>query len=89
MFSSIGNAEAAREFCEHHDCPANWKDADGENCCIHHANIHSCPMGYMVHTLIFNLLRFLYFPSALFEAVVMSKPLWWFQTNQGKVPHVR
>ncbi|XP_076019064.1 atrial natriuretic peptide receptor 1 [Genypterus blacodes] len=45
--SSIVNAEAARSFCEHHDCPANWKDADGENCCIHHANIHSCPLGYM------------------------------------------
>ncbi|TKS93326.1 Atrial natriuretic peptide receptor 2 [Collichthys lucidus] len=45
--SSIVNAEAARRFCEHHDCPANWKDAEGENCCIHHANIHSCPLGYM------------------------------------------
>ncbi|XP_071314975.1 uncharacterized protein [Trachinotus anak] len=45
--SSIVNAEAARRFCEHHDCPSNWKDADGENCCIHHANIHSCPLGYM------------------------------------------
>ncbi|KAM7376847.1 hypothetical protein PAMA_013558 [Pampus argenteus] len=45
--SSIENAEQARRFCEHHDCPANWKDADGENCCIHHANIHSCPLGYM------------------------------------------
>lgn len=51
VFSSIVNADAARMFCEHHECPANWKDADGENCCIHHANIHSCPMGYMVHTL--------------------------------------
>lgn len=46
--SSILNAEAARKFCEHQECPANWKDADGENCCIHHANIHSCPMAYMV-----------------------------------------
>ncbi|XP_057711388.1 atrial natriuretic peptide receptor 1-like [Corythoichthys intestinalis] len=45
--SSIEGAEDARRFCEHHDCPANWKDADGENCCIHHANIHSCPLGYM------------------------------------------
>ncbi|KAG7232193.1 hypothetical protein INR49_009452 [Caranx melampygus] len=45
--SSIVNAAEARRFCEHHDCPSNWKDADGENCCIHHANIHSCPMGYM------------------------------------------
>ncbi|XP_028298297.1 atrial natriuretic peptide receptor 1 [Gouania willdenowi] len=45
--SSIRNAEEARSFCEHHECPSNWKDANGENCCIHHANIHSCPMGYM------------------------------------------
>uniref|UniRef100_A0A3P8UZ15 Guanylate cyclase n=1 Tax=Cynoglossus semilaevis TaxID=244447 RepID=A0A3P8UZ15_CYNSE len=45
--SSIVDAEAARRFCEHHDCPISWKDADGENCCIHHANIHSCPLGYM------------------------------------------
>lgn len=42
------NAEAARWFCEHHECPANWKDANEDNCCIHHANIHSCPLGYMV-----------------------------------------
>uniref|UniRef100_A0A672ZB34 Guanylate cyclase n=2 Tax=Sphaeramia orbicularis TaxID=375764 RepID=A0A672ZB34_9TELE len=45
--SSIVTAEDARKFCEHLDCPTNWKDADGENCCIHHANIHSCPLGYM------------------------------------------
>lgn len=51
VFSSIVTPEQARRFCEHHDCPANWKDANGENCCIHHANIHSCPLGYMVHTL--------------------------------------
>uniref|UniRef100_A0A3Q2Y5M5 Guanylate cyclase n=1 Tax=Hippocampus comes TaxID=109280 RepID=A0A3Q2Y5M5_HIPCM len=45
--SSIVDAQDARRFCEHHECPANWKDADGENCCIHHANIHSCPLAYM------------------------------------------
>ncbi|KAM4537078.1 atrial natriuretic peptide receptor 1 [Odontesthes bonariensis] len=45
--SSITDAAAARSFCEHHECPADWKDANGENCCIHHANIHSCPLGYM------------------------------------------
>uniref|UniRef100_A0A667WN19 Guanylate cyclase n=1 Tax=Myripristis murdjan TaxID=586833 RepID=A0A667WN19_9TELE len=45
--SSIVDAAAARRFCEEHNCPTNWKDADGENCCIHHANIHSCPLGYM------------------------------------------
>ncbi|XP_056156767.1 atrial natriuretic peptide receptor 2-like [Lampris incognitus] len=45
--SSIVDAVAAKRFCEHHNCPANWKDASGDNCCIHHANIHSCPLGYM------------------------------------------
>ncbi|KAJ8262235.1 hypothetical protein GJAV_G00164130 [Gymnothorax javanicus] len=46
--SSINNASSAKRFCEEHECPSNWKDANGENCCIHHANIHSCPMGHMV-----------------------------------------
>ncbi|XP_020567060.1 membrane guanylyl cyclase isoform X1 [Oryzias latipes] len=45
--SDITDAASARSFCERHECPANWKDANGENCCIHHANIHSCPLGYM------------------------------------------
>ncbi|KAJ3585273.1 hypothetical protein NHX12_013994 [Muraenolepis orangiensis] len=27
--------------------PHSWNDANGENCCIHHANIHSCPIGYL------------------------------------------
>ncbi|KAM6949143.1 atrial natriuretic peptide receptor 1 [Aplochiton taeniatus] len=44
---SILDAGDARRFCESNDCPANWKDANGENCCIHHANIHSCPIGYL------------------------------------------
>ncbi|KAF4078408.1 hypothetical protein AMELA_G00198840 [Ameiurus melas] len=44
---SIKDADEARRFCEQQECPSNWKDANGENCCIHHANIHSCPMGYM------------------------------------------
>ncbi|KAI5609296.1 atrial natriuretic peptide receptor 2-like, partial [Silurus asotus] len=43
----ITDAVEARHFCEEQECPNNWKDANGENCCIHHANIHSCPMGYM------------------------------------------
>ncbi|POI32169.1 hypothetical protein CIB84_004079, partial [Bambusicola thoracicus] len=42
------NASAAKEFCEEHECPASWKDANGENCCVHHANIHSCPLAFMV-----------------------------------------
>ncbi|KAF7650153.1 hypothetical protein LDENG_00130460, partial [Lucifuga dentata] len=46
--SSIVNAAAARSFCEDHECPPNWKDADEENCCVHHANIHSCPLAYMI-----------------------------------------
>ncbi|KAI2649376.1 Atrial natriuretic peptide receptor 2 [Labeo rohita] len=41
------NPAEARRFCEQHECPTDWKDANGENCCIHHANIHSCPMGFM------------------------------------------
>ncbi|XP_065601277.1 atrial natriuretic peptide receptor 2-like [Cyrtonyx montezumae] len=41
------NAAAAKEFCEEHECPASWKDANGDNCCIHHANIHSCPLAFM------------------------------------------
>ncbi|XP_016359873.1 atrial natriuretic peptide receptor 1 [Sinocyclocheilus anshuiensis] len=44
---SITDPAEARRFCEQHECPADWKDASGENCCIHHANIHSCPMGFM------------------------------------------
>uniref|UniRef100_A0A3B3TD00 Guanylate cyclase n=1 Tax=Paramormyrops kingsleyae TaxID=1676925 RepID=A0A3B3TD00_9TELE len=46
--SSIRDAASAQRFCEEQECPSNWKDANGENCCIHHANIHSCPMSYMV-----------------------------------------
>ncbi|GAB0205893.1 atrial natriuretic peptide receptor 2-like [Grus japonensis] len=41
------NATAAKEFCEEHECPASWKDANGENCCVYHANIHSCPLAFM------------------------------------------
>ncbi|KAF4096230.1 atrial natriuretic peptide receptor 1 [Onychostoma macrolepis] len=44
---SITDPAEARHFCEQHECPADWKNANGENCCIHHANIHSCPMGFM------------------------------------------
>nr|XP_014352245.1 PREDICTED: atrial natriuretic peptide receptor 1-like [Latimeria chalumnae] len=43
------DAAAAKKFCEEHECPLNWKDANGENCCIHHANIHSCPLAFMVN----------------------------------------
>ncbi|KFP28985.1 Atrial natriuretic peptide receptor 2, partial [Colius striatus] len=43
----ISNAAAAKEFCEEHECPASWKDANDKNCCVHHANIHSCPLAFM------------------------------------------
>lgn len=42
------NASEARRFCHHHDCPANWNSANEINCCVYHANIHSCPLGLMV-----------------------------------------
>ncbi|NXV35058.1 ANPRB protein, partial [Rissa tridactyla] len=45
---SSSNATAAKEFCEEHECPASWKNANGENCCVYHANIHSCPLAFMV-----------------------------------------
>lgn len=47
----VSNAAAAKKFCEEQECPSNWKDANGENCCVHHANIHSCPLAFMVSTI--------------------------------------
>ncbi|KAM8960519.1 atrial natriuretic peptide receptor 1-like [Pelodytes ibericus] len=44
---SHSDAASAKKFCEEQECPSNWKDANGENCCVHHANIHSCPMSFM------------------------------------------
>ncbi|KAM4706822.1 atrial natriuretic peptide receptor 1-like [Discoglossus pictus] len=44
---SYSDAESAKRFCEETECPSNWKDANGENCCVHHANIHSCPLSFM------------------------------------------
>ncbi|XP_061473687.1 atrial natriuretic peptide receptor 1-like [Rhineura floridana] len=44
---SHSDAMAAKKFCEEQECPPNWKDANGENCCVHHANIHSCPLAFM------------------------------------------
>lgn len=46
------NATAAKEFCEEHECPASWKDANRENCCVYHANIHSCPLAFMVSIMV-------------------------------------
>ncbi|KAE8632671.1 hypothetical protein XENTR_v10001623 [Xenopus tropicalis] len=41
------DATSAKRFCEEQECPSNWKDANGDNCCVHHANIHSCPLSFM------------------------------------------
>ncbi|XP_063312620.1 atrial natriuretic peptide receptor 1-like [Pelobates fuscus] len=44
---SQSDAASAKRFCELQECPSNWKDANEENCCVHHANIHSCPLPFM------------------------------------------
>ncbi|GCC18112.1 hypothetical protein chiPu_0017803 [Chiloscyllium punctatum] len=41
------NASEAKRFCEEKECPINWKDATESNCCVYHANIHSCPLAFM------------------------------------------
>ncbi|XP_032883737.1 atrial natriuretic peptide receptor 2-like [Amblyraja radiata] len=41
------NASEAKRFCEENECPSEWKHATESNCCIYHANIHSCPMAFM------------------------------------------
>ncbi|XP_053326331.1 atrial natriuretic peptide receptor 2-like [Spea bombifrons] len=41
------NASVAKHFCEQVECPSDWKYATAENCCIYHANIHSCPLAFM------------------------------------------
>ncbi|XP_056388499.1 atrial natriuretic peptide receptor 1-like isoform X2 [Hyla sarda] len=43
----FSNASEAKKFCEEVECPADWKYASAENCCIYHANIHSCPLAFM------------------------------------------
>ncbi|XP_075878695.1 atrial natriuretic peptide receptor 2-like [Nelusetta ayraudi] len=43
----FGNASEARRFCHEHECPVNWNSANEMNCCVYHANIHSCPLGLM------------------------------------------
>ncbi|XP_073501367.1 atrial natriuretic peptide receptor 1-like [Phyllobates terribilis] len=43
----LSNASEAKKFCEEVECPADWKHAAAENCCIYHANIHSCPLAFM------------------------------------------
>ncbi len=45
---SHSNASEAKRFCLEHECPANWNNANEDNCCAYHANIHSCPLALMV-----------------------------------------
>ena len=35
---------AAKNWCIHNACPASVTDATVVNCCIHHVNVHSCPL---------------------------------------------
>eukprot|EP00064_Thunnus_orientalis_P004480 superscaffoldBa00000407_g4492 len=44
----FSDASEAKRFCHEHECPANWNNANEMNCCVYHANIHSCPLGLMV-----------------------------------------
>ncbi|XP_049444604.1 atrial natriuretic peptide receptor 2-like [Epinephelus fuscoguttatus] len=43
----FSNASEAKRFCHEHECPTNWNNANEMNCCVYHANIHSCPLGLM------------------------------------------
>lgn len=35
----------ARDWCETTRCPQSSSDAFQDNCCIHHVNVHTCPLG--------------------------------------------
>ncbi|XP_041357474.1 atrial natriuretic peptide receptor 1-like [Gigantopelta aegis] len=41
--TGISNATEAEDWCKNTICPLP-KDATQENCCIHHVNVHSCPL---------------------------------------------
>ncbi|KAG7282870.1 hypothetical protein CRUP_020708 [Coryphaenoides rupestris] len=43
----FSEASEVKRFCEHHECPSNWNNANEMNCCVYHANIHSCPLELM------------------------------------------
>uniref|UniRef100_W5MED8 Guanylate cyclase n=1 Tax=Lepisosteus oculatus TaxID=7918 RepID=W5MED8_LEPOC len=43
----FSNASEAKRFCHEHECPENWNSANENNCCVYHANIHSCPLAFM------------------------------------------
>ncbi|XP_078472790.1 atrial natriuretic peptide receptor 2-like [Lampetra planeri] len=46
ILRTSNNVSEAMKFCDQ-ECPSNWNDANEDNCCIHHANIHSCPLSFM------------------------------------------
>ena len=37
------NADVAMNWCENTACPSDCAQANQENCCLHHVNVHSCP----------------------------------------------
>uniref|UniRef100_A0A8B9K719 Guanylate cyclase n=1 Tax=Astyanax mexicanus TaxID=7994 RepID=A0A8B9K719_ASTMX len=41
------STEESKRFCYEHECPSNWNNANEHNCCVYHANIHSCPLALM------------------------------------------
>uniref|UniRef100_A0A3Q1BBL0 Guanylate cyclase n=1 Tax=Amphiprion ocellaris TaxID=80972 RepID=A0A3Q1BBL0_AMPOC len=43
----FSDASEAKRFCHEHECPSLWNNANEMNCCVYHANIHSCPLGLM------------------------------------------
>ncbi|XP_028259804.1 atrial natriuretic peptide receptor 2 [Parambassis ranga] len=45
----FSDAADAKRFCHEHECPSHWNNANELNCCVYHANIHSCPLGLMKH----------------------------------------
>ncbi|KAK7489046.1 hypothetical protein BaRGS_00019707 [Batillaria attramentaria] len=39
-----GDSAGAQAWCESTTCPSDPSLADQTNCCVHHVNVHSCPM---------------------------------------------
>lgn len=62
---SHSNASEAKRFCLEHECPSNWNNANEDNCCVYHANIHSCPLALMVSGLAI-------LQQALFDLVTLA-----------------
>ncbi|XP_067931883.1 atrial natriuretic peptide receptor 1-like [Watersipora subatra] len=38
------NGTVAQEWCEQQQCPEECAEATQDNCCLHHVNVHSCPV---------------------------------------------